>query len=128
MKVEKFENLEIWQEARGLCKYIFSLTTKEPFSKDYKLRDQIHGSSGSVMDNIAEGFERDGRREFIQFLSIAKGSCGETRSQSFRAFDFGYIQQEELNNLIDRTERLGKRIGSFINYLKKSTIKGSKFD
>jgi four helix bundle protein len=128
MKVENFENLEIWKEARDLCKYIFSLTNKEPFSKDYKLRDQIHGSSGSVMDNIAEGFERDGRREFIQFLSIAKGSCGETRSQSFRAFDFGYIQQEELNNLIDRTERLGKRIGSFINYLKRSNIKGSKFD
>lgn len=127
MKVERFEDLEIWQEAQELCKYLFTLTIKEPFSKDFKLRDQIHGSSGSIMDNIAEGFERDGRREFIQFLSIAKGSCGETRSQSYRAFDFGYIKQEELNNLLERTERLGKRIGSFMNYLNKSTIKGSKF-
>lgn len=128
MKVEKFEDLEIWQEARELCKYIFTLTSKDPFSKDYKLREQIHGSSGSIMDNISEGFERDGKREFIQFLSIAKGSCGETRSQSYRAFDFRYINQVELDQLLERTERLGKRIGSFMNYLKKSTIKGSKFD
>lgn len=127
MKVEKFEDLEIWQEARELCKYIFTLTSKDPFSKDYKLREQIHGSSGSIMDNISEGFERDGKREFIQFLSIAKGSCGETRSQSYRAFDFRYINQVELDQLLERTERLGKRIGSFMNYLKKSTIKGSKF-
>jgi four helix bundle protein len=128
MKIEQFEDLEIWQESRDLCKHIFTLTSKEPFSRDFKLRDQIHGSSGSIMDNIAEGFERDGRREFIQFLSIAKGSCGETRSQSYRAFDFKYINQEELNQLLECTVRLGKRIGSFMNYLKKSTIKGSKFD
>jgi four helix bundle protein len=128
MKVEKFEDLEVWQEARELSKYIFTLTSKEPFSRDFKLRDQIHGSSGSIMDNIAEGFERDGRREFIQFLSIAKGSCGETRSQSYRAFDFKYINQDELNQLLECTVRLGKRIGSFMYYLKRSTIKGSKFE
>jgi four helix bundle protein len=128
MGIEKFEDLEIWQEARVLSQFIFKLTTIEPFSKDFKLRDQIRGSSGSIMDNISEGFERDGRREFIQFLSIAKGSCGETRSQSYRAFDFNYINQDELNQVIERTDRLGKRIGSFINYLRKSDIKGSKFD
>ena len=127
MGIQRFEDLEIWQEARTLCQFIFKLTIKEPFSKDYKIRDQIRGSSGSTMDNIAEGFERDGRREFIQFLSIAKGSCGETRSQSYRAFDFNYITQEELDQVLERTDLLGKRIGSFINYLKKTTIKGSKF-
>lgn len=85
MKVERFEDLEIWQEARDLCKHIFTLTSKEPFSKDYKLRDQIHGSSGSIMDNISEGFGRGGNKEFLQFLFIAKGSCNETRSQGYRA-------------------------------------------
>ena len=91
MTIEKFEDLEILQEARVLCKYIFVITEKEPFSRDFKLRDQIRASSGSVMDNIAEGFERDGNKEFIQFLSVSKGSCGETHSQSYRSFDYNYI-------------------------------------
>jgi len=79
MKIERFEDLEIWIEARELCKSVFSITEKEPFNRDFKFRDQIRASSGSIMDNIAEGFERGGNKEFIQFLSIAKGSCGETR-------------------------------------------------
>lgn len=78
MTIKKFEDLEIWQEARTLSKMIFQLTEKGAFRRDYKLKDQIKGSSGSTMDNIAEGFERNGKGEFIQFLSIAKGSCGET--------------------------------------------------
>jgi four helix bundle protein len=64
MKIEKFEDLEVWQSARKLSKDVRDLTIKEPFSKDYRLKDQIRSSSGSVMDNIAEGFERDGRKEF----------------------------------------------------------------
>ena len=88
MKIERFEDLEIWQEARELCKYIFFITSSDPFNKDYKFRDQIRASSGSIMDNIAEGFERGGNKEFGQFLFIAKGSCAEVRSQSYRAFDF----------------------------------------
>jgi len=127
MTIERFEDLDIWKEARELCKYIFEITEKEPFCKDYKLRDQIRASSGSIMDNIAEGFERDGNKEFIQFLSIAKGSCGECRSQTYRAFDYSYIKQDILDKLINKTIQLSKKISSLISYLKKSSIAGSKF-
>ena len=127
MKIERFEDLEIWQEAREICKYVFKITSEEPFSKDYKFRDQIRSSSGSVMDNIAEGFGRGGNKEFINFLSIAKGSNDETRSQSYRAFDFNYITQEQLNELLERTNRIGNKTGSLIQYLKKSEFKGNKF-
>lgn len=127
MKIERFEDLEIWQSARALCKDVKTLTLKEAFSKDYRLKDQIRSSSGSVMDNIAEGFERDGRKEFIQHLSISKGSCGETRSQSYRAFDYEYISKEELDHMVKETESIGRRIGAFMNYLKKSEFKGNKF-
>jgi four helix bundle protein len=127
MKIERFEDLEIWQDARVLCKYVFKTTIKEPFCHDYKLRDQIRASSGSIMDNIAEGFERDGNKEFVQFLSVSKGSCGECRSQSYRAFDYGYIEEDTLNELINDTTSLSKQIAGFISYLKKSNLKGTKY-
>ena len=125
--IKRFEDLDIWKDARKLCKLIYEITSSEPFSKDFRFRDQFRASSGSIMDNISEGFERDGNKEFIQFLSIAKGSCGETRSQSYRAFDYEYIDQETLKELLDRTTGLSKKISGFISYLKKSTYKGSKY-
>ncbi len=127
MKVTRFEDLEIWQSARELCKYICVITSKDPFCNDYKLRDQIRSSSGSIMDNIAEGFERGGNKEFIQFLCISKGSCGECRSQSYRAFDYQYINRDVLNDLIDKTTTLSKKISSLISYLKQSDLKGAKY-
>lgn len=127
MTISGFEDLEIWQDARELCKMIRKLSMREPFNHDFRFRDQINSSSGSIMDNIAEGFERNGKKEFIQFLSISKGSCGETRSQVYRAFDASYISQEDLNDLLERTKKLGIKIGNFINYLKKSQYMGTKY-
>lgn len=111
MKATSFEDLRIWQNARELVKEIYSITRLPEFSKDYRFVGQITSAMGSVMDNIAEGFERDGNKEFIQFLSIAKGSCGEVRSQLYRAYDVGYIDEELFNTL------LGKNKGSKFKYI-----------
>ena len=127
MTINSFEDSDIWKDARELAKVIRLLTKREPFSKDFKLCNQINSSAGSVMDNIAEGFERDGHKEFIQFLYIAKASNGETRSQSYRAFDAEFISEEVLNDILSRTQSLKIKTISLINYLKKSTFKGNKF-
>jgi len=127
MKYTSFEELPIWQKARTLSKFVFEITSTEPFNKDFRFRDQIRASSGSVMDNISEGFERTGNKEFIQFLYIAKGSCGETRSQSYRAHDFSYINEQTLNNIIEQTKVLSSEISGFIKYLKNSGMKGEKY-
>ena len=127
MKIERFEDLEIWQEARELCKYTFSITSSQPFNKDFRFRDQIRASSGSVMDNISEGFERGGNKEFGQFLFIAKGSCAEVRSQSYRAFDFKYITKETLEELLERTDKISRKTANLIQHLKQSTLKGPKY-
>lgn len=124
--IEKFEDLEIWKEARLLSKEIILLSKNTELKTDYRLKG-LKGSSGSVMDNIAEGFERDGNLEFRQFLSIAKGSAGESRSQLYRLFDSDYISEEELSFLVDRYLSLSKRIANFIIYLNKSDFKGNKF-
>jgi len=127
MKIERFEDLEIWKEARELCKYVFEITSVDIFNKDFKSRDQIRSSSGSIMDNIAEGFERGGNKEFIQFLYISKGSCGETRSQAYRAFDYNYITETDLSKLITITTTQSTKIANLIKYLKNSDLKGAKY-
>jgi four helix bundle protein len=127
MNIRRFEDLEIWIEARELCKIVYEITSTSPFNGDFKLRDQIRASSGSVMDNIAEGFERGGNKEFGQFLSISKGSIGEARSQSYRAFDCRYITENQLEELLKRTDSLSRKIFSLMEHLKNSDIKGTKY-
>ncbi|MBC8005647.1 MAG: four helix bundle protein [Verrucomicrobia bacterium] len=126
-KVERFEDLKVWQMARELCKDIHKFTLQDSFSRDYKLVGQIKASSGSIMDNIAEGFERDGNKEFIQFLSFSKGSSGETRSQLYRAIDNGYISQKEFDIAYARSLECSKMLKGFMIYLKESKLKGNKY-
>ena len=125
--VKKFEDLGIWQLAREICKEIFHIIKSTPLEKDYNLRNQIDDSSGSIMDNIAEGFERDGTNEFKQFLAIAKGSCGETRSQLYRILDRKYIDKEKFEAISGKAITLGKMIGSFQQYLNRSGYQGIKY-
>ncbi len=126
--VTKFEELEVWQLARELVSEIFEVfSNSEQFFRDYKLKDQINGSSGSVMDNIAEGFERGGRNEFINFLTFSKGSAGEVKSQLYRALDRKYITKEQFDHLYNKADIIGKKTGAFINYLNTSSHKGIKF-
>ncbi|WP_396197539.1 four helix bundle protein [Flavobacterium sp.] len=125
--ITQFEDLEIWQEARKLAKEVFILSKETDLKTDFRFKEQIKASSGSVMDNIAEGFERDGNLEFRQFLSIAKGSAGETRSQIYRLYDCEYISEEQFKDLKNKYENLSGKIKNFITYLNKKNFKGNKF-
>lgn len=125
--INNFEDLKVWQKERVLCQQIFTITLTDKFSKDFSLKDQINRSSGSVMDNIAEGFGRKGNMEFINFLTYSNGSALECKSQLYRAFDRNYItldKQQELCTIIDE---ITKMITSFIIYLGNCELKGIKF-
>lgn len=124
---KNFEELDIFQKARELCKQVYSITKDKEFQRDSRFVQQIHASAGSVMDNIAEGFERDGNKEFINFLYIAKGSCGEVRSQIIRASDVGFIDSDCAKKLYNDSLKLSKAISKFISSLKSSPITGKKY-
>jgi len=124
--INRFEDLEIWKEARRLAKEVHLIAIHTELRSDLRFKNQIKDSSGSVMDNIAEGFERDGNLEFRQFLSIAKGSARETRSQLYRVFDFEYISEQKFEVLKRDYENLSGKIKNFITYLNKKDFKGNK--
>jgi four helix bundle protein len=122
-----FEDLEIWKHARDLANKIYKLSGSGTFSKDFGLRDQIRRAAVSIMSNIAEGYERGGNQELLQFLSVAKGSCGEVRCQLYIACDQGYISTKVCEELTDYCKKISIMIHNFIQYLKQSPYKGNKF-
>lgn len=125
--IQKFEDLEVWKKARILSGKVYPLTFKEPIASDFRLKDQMRGSVGSIMDNIAEGFERGSKLEFINSLTISKGETGELKSQLYRCLDNKYISQKLFDDLYNLADEVTKMITGFINYLNKSKIKGQKF-
>jgi four helix bundle protein len=125
--ISSFEDLKVWQLARELAREIYSLTSKGSFAKDFELKNQINKSAGSIMDNIAEGFERGGNKEFSQFLSISKGSCGEVRSQLYRALDRNHVPENELESAKNKALEVSRQLAGFITYLKNSDMRGVKY-
>ena len=118
MRIEKFEDIKAWQEARALVKMIYEATrSSKDFSGDYKLREQIHGAAISVMSNITEGFSRRTTKEFVQFLFIAKGSAAEVQSQLYVALDQAYINEERFDELHAKSDEVARLISGFIRYL-----------
>ncbi|UKK62334.1 four helix bundle protein [Prevotella communis] len=125
--VRDFEELAIFQKARELSKKIYPVTNRDGFKSDFRFVQQIRAAAGSIMDNIAEGFERTGNKEFLNFLYIAKGSCGEVRSQLIRANDVGYLTPEEFDELYSECRKLSAGIMNFIKEIKASDLTGAKF-
>ncbi len=125
--IQKFEDLEIWQLARKLYNKISKIAGRLKSSKEFRFAEQMKSAAGSIMDNIAEGFERNSRLEFLNSLSIAKGECGELKSQLYRASDDKNIDEIEFSDLYEDIERETKKIAGFIKYLNTSEIKGLKF-
>lgn len=125
--ITQFEDLNIWQKARSLAAAIYKLTFFPPISNDFRVKDQMRGSAGGIMDNIAEGFERGSRLEFVQALTVAKGEVGELKSQLYRILDAGYITKEKFMELYGAADEITKMLTAFIRYLNTSKYKGQKF-
>lgn len=124
---EKFEDINAWGKSRELSREIYFLINNKEFKNDQALVWQIKRSSGSIMDNIAEGYERGGNKEFIQFLAIAKGSSAEVRSQLYRGLDQGLLSKEDMIRLQKLSIEISKMITGLIKYIKSSDYKGYKF-
>ncbi len=126
-KIKKFEEIKSWKKARMLTKQIYEVTSVGSFRRDFSLKDQIRRASVSILSNIAEGFERGGDQEFIQFLAIAKGSCGEVRAQLYVALDQCYFSPESFETLSKTAIEASELISGLMKYLKDSELRGSKY-
>ena len=124
---ERFEDIEAWQKARELTREIYRASRQGEFARDFDLRSQIRRAAVSIMSNIAEGFERDGVKEFSQFLSTAKGSAGEVASDLYVALDQGYFTRDVFDRLYNSARQVGRMIGGLMRYLRQSNMKGVKF-
>jgi four helix bundle protein len=126
-RIERFEDIEAWKKGRELRRAIYNCSRNGAFAKDFALRDQIRRAAISVTSNIAEGFERSGNKEFIQFLAISKGSCGELRDQLYAALDEKYVSAEQFETLCKQAVEISRMISGLMNYLKRSEMRGAKF-
>ena len=126
-KIQKFEDVLAWQKARELTREIYTHTKAGLFAKDFGLRDQIQRAAVSIMGNVAEGFDRGGDKEFIQFLSISKGSCGEVKSHLYVALDQQYVNSTQFDRLYKSADEVGRLLAGFMAYLKQSDLRGKKF-
>jgi four helix bundle protein len=126
-KIQKFEDILAWQKARELTKEIYAHAKAGLFAKDYGLRDQIQRASVSIMGNVAEGFDRGGDKEFIQFLSFSKGSGSEVKSHLYVALDQQYVNTTQFHQLYNAADEVGRLLAGFMSYLKQSGLRGRKF-
>ena len=124
---KRFEDMESWQKARKLSAAVYRFTSTGPCTKDFALVRQVRDAAVSIMSNIAEGFERDGTREFHQFIAIAKGSAGELRSQLYVALDVGYVTTETFDQLYEAVTEVSRMLAGLMRYLQRTEIKGHKF-
>ncbi|MBW2334493.1 MAG: four helix bundle protein [Deltaproteobacteria bacterium] len=123
MNYKNFEELPCWERSRELCQSVSYLINKGDFGKDFSLRDQIWRASGSIMDNIAEGFDDGSTREMIRFLGYSQRSCSEVQSQLYRALDCNYISQSEFNKVYELASECRKQIKGFRKYLRDYDLK-----
>jgi len=126
-KIEKFEDIEAWKFAREVTRLIYEVSSNGPFSRDFGLCNQIRRASVSILSNIAEGFERGGNKEFLHFLAIAKGSCGEVRAQLYVAVDQHYLDKVKFDEISQKLLETSRVIAGFIRYLQTTELRGSKF-
>ena len=126
-KIERFEDIDAWKKARELTKIIYEVTSQGKLAADFSLRDQLRRASVSIMANNAEGFEREGNKEFRQFLAMAKGSVGEVKALLYVALDAGLTSTEQFQRISALADEASRLLAGFLRYLKASDMKGSKF-